>query len=122
MFNRGDFVIGHVWIDCQLRRRRNSTRNRGACHRGNNGHHGDACYRCNDRSYDDAGNINIVANDSSFGNVDILGNAGHVGNVGNVRLRLKQHCFIVDSNGNVDVAHHAGRRRPNRNSVGFYGD
>jgi hypothetical protein len=122
MFNRGDFVIGNVRIGRQLRRRRNGTRNRGACHRGNDGHHGDASHRGNNGPHGDAGIINIVANVSSVGNVDILGNAGHVGNVRNVRLRLKQHCFIVDSNVNVNVAHHAGRRRSNRNSVGFYGD
>jgi hypothetical protein len=122
MLNSRDFVIGNVRIHRELRRRRNGSRNRGTCHRGNDGHHGDACHRCNDRPHDDAGNINIVANVSSDGNVNTLGNAGHVGNVGNVRLRLKQHCFIVDSNGNVNVAHHAGRRPSNRNSAGFYGD
>jgi hypothetical protein len=110
MFNRGDVVIGNVWIDRQLRRRRNGSRNRDACHRGNDGPH------------DDAGNINIVANVSSDRNVSILGKAGHFGNVRNVRLRLKQHCFIVGSNGNVNVAHHAGRRPSNRNSVGLHGD
>jgi hypothetical protein len=35
-----------------------------------------------------------------------------------VRLRLKQHCFVFDSN--IHVAHNAGRKRPNRNSVGIY--
>ena len=28
-----------------------------------------------------------------------------------MRLWIKQHCFIVGSNVNVNVAHHAGRRR-----------
>ncbi len=44
----------------------------------------------------------------------------HVGNVGNVRLRLKQYRFIVDSN--VNVAHNTRWRRSNRTSVGIYRD
>src|SRR5882762_11417906 len=48
-------------------------------------------------------------------------NAEHGGNGGNVRLRLKQYCFIVDSN-NVNVTHNAGWRRSNRNSDGIYRD
>jgi hypothetical protein len=108
MFDRGDLAIGNVRIDRQLRRRRNGSGNRGACHRGNDGPHGDA------------GNINIVANVNCAGNVDVLGNAGHVGNVGNVRLRLEQHCFIVDAD--VNGADRAGRWRSNRNSVGFLRD
>jgi hypothetical protein len=107
MFDRGDFVIGNVRIDCGFRWRRNGSRNGDACHRGNDGPHGHA------------GHINNVANVSSVGNVDHLRN-GHLGNVGNVRLRLKQHCFIVDSN--FSVAHHNGRWRSNGDSVGFYGD
>jgi hypothetical protein len=125
MFDRGDVAIGNVRIDRQLRRRRNGTRNRGACHCRNDGqhgdgHHGDASHRGNNGPYVDAGYINIVGNVSCVGNVDILGNAEHVGNVGNVRLWLKQHCFIVNSN--VNVAHHAGGLRSNRNSVRFHGD
>ena len=106
MFDRGDVAIGNVRIDRQLRRRRNGTRSRGTCHRGNNGPHGDT------------GNINIVGNDSSVGNVDNV--TGHLGNVGNVRLRLEQHCFIVDAD--VNGADRAGRCRSNRNSVGFLRD
>jgi hypothetical protein len=119
MSDRGDVAIGNVRIDRQLRRRRNGTRNRGACHCGNDGHHGDASHRGNNGSHGSAGNINIIGNDGSDGNVDIPGNAEHVGNVRNVRLRLKQHCFIVDSNVNVDVAHHAGGRCSNGTSVGI---
>ena len=37
-----------------------------------------------------------------------------------MRLRLGQHCFIVDAN--VHVTHHAGWRRSNRSSVGVYRD
>ena len=107
MFERGDVAIGNVRIDRQLRRRRNDSGSGGACHRGNNGSHGDA------------GNINIVANVNCAG-IDVLGNAGHVGNVGNVRLRLEQHCFIVDAD--VNGADRAGRWRSNRNSVGFLRD
>src|SRR6202158_1198361 len=126
MFDRGDVGVGNVRIDRQLRRRRNGTRNRGACHCGNDGQHGDvgchwdASHRGDNGPHDDAGNINIVGNVNNVGNVDKLRNAGHVGNVGNVRLRLNQHCFILDSY--VDVAHNAGRRRSHRNSVGFDGN
>jgi hypothetical protein len=122
MFDRGDVAVGNVRIDRQLRWRRNGARNRGACHCGNDGHHGDASHRGNNGSHGGAGNINIIRNDGSDGNVDIPWNAEHVGNVRNVRLRLKQHCFIVDSNVNVDVAHHAGRRCSNGTSVGIIRD
>ena len=115
MFDRGDLAIGNVRIDRQLRRRRNGSGNRGACHRGNDGgHHGRG------GPHGDAGNINVVANVNCAGNVDVLGNAGHVGNVGNVRLRLEQHCFIVDAD--VNGADRAGRWRSNRNSVEFLRD
>ena len=102
MFDRGDVTIGNVRIDRQLRRRRNGSGSRGACHRGNH-----------------VGSVNIVAN-VNCGGIDVLGNAGHVGNVGNVRLRLKQHCFIVHAD--VNGADRAGRWRSNRNSVGFLRD
>ena len=39
-------------------------------------------------------------------------------NFGNVRHQLKQQCFIVGCN----IAHLAGRRRPDRNSVGLRRD
>ena len=83
-------------------------RSAGDCDRGNVGHHGNV------------GNINVVGNVSDVGRVDNFRDAGHFGIVGNVRLRLKQHCCIVDSN--VNVAHSAGRRGSNGNSLGFYGD
>ncbi len=100
MLDLGDFAIGNVRIRRELRRRRNGRRSRDARHRGNVGRNGNV------------GNVNVV------GNIDNLGNVGHDGVVGNVRLRLKQCCFIVDSN--VNVAHNAGRRRSNRNSVGIF--
>jgi len=68
----------------------------------------------------DVGNVNVVGNVSDIGNVDNFGTTGNVGIVGNVRLRFKQHCFIVDPN--VNVAHNAGRRRANRNSAGIFRD
>jgi hypothetical protein len=37
-----------------------------------------------------------------------------------VRFRLKQHCFVFDSN--IHVADNAGRRRSNRTSVGIFRD
>jgi hypothetical protein len=102
MFDRGEFAIGNVRIARDLRRRRIGNRNHDARRRG------------------DAGNIDVVDNLSNIGSVDILRNAGHVRIVGNVRLRLKQHCCIVESN--VNVADSAGRRRSNRNSVGILRD
>jgi hypothetical protein len=96
LLDLGNFAVGNVRIDRDLRRRRNGSRSRDARHRGN------------------VGNINVV------GNIGDIGNAGNDGVVGNVRLRLKQCCVIVDSN--INVAHNAGRRRSNRNSVGFYRD
>jgi hypothetical protein len=126
MFDRGDVAIGNVRVHRELRRRRNGSRNRSARHRGNDGqhgdvgHHGNACHRCNDGPHNDAGNINVVANVSSDGNVDLRNR--YLGNVGNVRLRLDEHCFFVDSNVNVNIAHRAGRHGSNRNSVGFDGD
>jgi hypothetical protein len=119
MFDRGDFVFGNVRIHRELRRRRNGSRNSGACHRGYDRQHRDT-HRGNNGPCDDAGDINIVANDNSAGNVNILRNAGHVGNVGHVRLRLKQHRVIVDSD--LDIAHRAGRGCSNRNSAGFHGN
>jgi hypothetical protein len=65
--------------------------------------------RRNDNGNRDGGNV---------GNVDNLRDAGNVGIVGNVRFRLEQHCFIVGAN--VNVAHNAGRRCSNGNSVGIY--
>jgi hypothetical protein len=107
MLDLGNFAVGNVRIDRDLRRRRNGRRSRDARHRGNVGHHGNI------------GNVDVVGNVSDIGNVDNLRNAGNDGVVGNVRFRLK-YCFIVDPN--VNVAHNAGRRRSNRDSVGFYGD
>ena len=108
MFDLGDFVVGNVRIKRELRRWRNGSRSRDARHRGNVGHHGNV------------DNVNVVGNIVIVRNVDDLRNAGHDGVVGNVRLRLEQYCFIVDSN--VNVAHNAGWRRSNRNSVGIYRD
>ena len=45
---------------------------------------------------------------SDIGNFDNFRNAGNLGIVGNVRLRLEQHCFFVDAN--VNVADNTGRR------------
>ncbi len=108
MFDCGDFAIGNVRIDRDLRRRRNSSRSRDARHRGNVRRHGNV------------GNVNVVGNLGDIGNADNFRNAGNVGTVGNVRLRLKQYRFIVDSN--VNVAHNTRWRRSNRTSVGIYRD
>jgi hypothetical protein len=35
-----------------------------------------------------------------------------------VRRRVEQHCVVFHAD--IDIAHNAGRRRPNRNSVRFY--
>ena len=63
---------------------------------------------------------NVIGNFGDIGNVDHLRDAADLGHVRNVRLRLKQHCFVFDAN--IDVADGAGRRRSNRNSVGIYRD
>ena len=110
MFDRGDFAIGNVRIARDLRRRRN----------GNGNRNDDAGNRSA------VGNINVVRDIDVIGNLgdvrslDILRHAGNVGIVGNVRRRLKQRCFIVDSN--VNVVQHAGWQRSKRNSVGFLPD
>ena len=108
MLDPGDFAIGNVRIDRDLRRRRNGSRNRSARYRGNAG------------NVDLHGNVDIIGNVSDIGNVDNLRDAGNLGLVGNVRLRLKQHCLFIDSY--VNVADDAGWRRSNRNSVGIYRD
>ena len=51
----------------------------------------------------------------NVGNVDVIGNVVGIGNVGNVRLR--QQCFIVDSD--VNLANNDGWQRWNRNSAGI---
>ena len=101
MFDRGGFAIGNVRID-HLRRRGNGSRNRSACHRGNEG-------TWRRRHYAMVGHGGMA---SDVGNVDIFRNDGHVGNVGNVRLRLKQHCLIVDFNVNVRPPHRAAPLEP----------
>ena len=116
MFDRGDFAIGNVRIARDLRRRRNGNGNRNS----------DARHRGHDGRHRDVGNINVVRDIDVIGNLgdvrslDILRHAGNVGIVGNVRRRLKQRCFIVDSN--VNVVQHAGWQRSKRNSVGFLPD
>ena len=109
MFDRGDFAIGNVRIACDLRRRWN----------GNGKRHFDTRNRGNVGRHAIIGNINVDGNFGDVGIVDILRNAGNVGIVRNVRLRLEQHSFIFDSNVDVNFAHHAGRRRSNRNPIGI---
>jgi hypothetical protein len=106
MFHRGDFAVGNVRIPGDLRRRRNGngSRNHDACHRGNAGQRGDI------------GNIDVIGNLGDIRSVDIFRNVGDVGIVGNVRLRLEQHCCIVEPN--VSVAHYLERQRSGGNSVG----
>ena len=71
----------------------------------------DSCQRGRPGHHRNSGNVGILGNVDA----DILRNAGYGGNVGNVRLRLKQHCCIVQPG--VNVAYRSGRRRSNRNSV-----
>jgi hypothetical protein len=107
MLDLGNFAVGNVRIDRDLRRRRNGSRSRDARH-GNVG------------NVNVVGNIVIVGNICDIGNVDDLRNVGNDRVVWNVRLRLKQCCLVV--NPDLNIAHNAGRRRSNRNSVGFNGD
>jgi hypothetical protein len=112
MFDLGDFANGNVRVALDLRRRRN----------GNGNGNSDARHR----GHDGVGNINVVGNIDidrnlrDVGRSDILRNGGNVGADGNVRLRLKQHCFIVVSN--VDIAHNVERPRSNRSPVGILPD
>jgi hypothetical protein len=115
MFDGGDFAIVNVRIHRKLRWRRSG--NRSARQR----HHGRQ--RGNVRQHVgglDVGDIELVECLKHIGSLDNLGNAGYGGNVGNVRLRLYQHGFVVDSN--LNGAHRGWRCRSNRNSVGIYRD
>ena len=105
MFDRGDCALRNVRIDRDLRRRRNDNGNLDGG---------------NARDVNIVRNVDVVGNISDIGNVDHVRNAGNLGIVGNVRFRLKQHCFIIDAN--VNVAHCSGRRCSNGNSIGIYRD
>ena len=119
VFDRRDFAIRNVRIPRDLRRWRigDGDRNRDAWH-GNVGRHGNVR---NIRVVGNVGNIHVVGNLCDVGRVDILRNAGNVRVVKNVRLRLKQHGFVVVV-ANVDVAHNVERPRSNRSSVGILPD
>jgi hypothetical protein len=93
MLHRRNFTIGNVWIDRYLRWGRNGNRNLDTCDR--------------------VGNA-VIGNDGN------LRDDGNLGFIGNVRLRLKQHSFIVDTN--VNVAHDAGRCCSNGDSAGIIRD
>ena len=108
MFDFGDFAIGNVRIARDLRRRRNDDRNHDAYDHGGAG------------KFIVVGNIGVDGTFGDVGSVDILRNAGDVRAVGNVRLRLKQHCGIIEPN--INVTDHDERRRSRRNSAGIHGD
>ena len=125
VLDRGDFAIGDVRIPRDLRRRRNGNRNRDVRHRGSVRQHGDVGHDGAVGNINVVGSIDVVGNLRDVGIVDILGNAGNVGIVGNVRLRIEQHCLIFVSNvfvSNVNVDRLAERQRPSRSSVGFLRD
>ena len=86
VFDRRDFAIGNVRIARDLRRRGDGTGQRNH----DSWRHGDA------GNIDILGNIDVDRHLGDVGGVDILGYDGHVGIVGYVRLRLKQHCRIVE--------------------------
>jgi hypothetical protein len=114
LFDLGDFANGNVRIARDLRRWRN----------GNGNRNDDARHRRHDGRRSAVGNINIVGNIdldgdlADVGRIDILRNGGNVRADGNVRLGLKQPCFVVVSN----VDRLAERQRPSRGSVGFLRD
>ena len=99
MLDGGDPAIIDVRIHHELRWRWNGSRYRNTRHRG------------------DVGNVELVRNISDIGNVDHIRNAGNFGPVGNVRVRLKQYCFVF--NADIDVAYNVGRRCSNGNSDGI---
>ena len=109
MFDRGDFAIGNVRIASYLRRRWN----------GNGKRHFDTRNWGNVGRHAIVRNIDVDGNFGDVGIVDIVRDAGNVGINRNVRLRLEQHCRIVDANDND--AHHDEQPRSNRNFVGVYG-
>jgi hypothetical protein len=105
MFDRGDRALGDVRINRYLRRRRNFNGNRNA------GDSGDLNI---------VRNVDVVGNIGDIRNVDNLRDDGNFGIVGNVRLRLRQHGFIVDAN--VNGANNPGWRCSHGNSDGIYRD
>ncbi len=80
----------------------------------------DARHRGNFGNINVVGSIDVDGHLGDVGSVDVLRNAGDVGIDGNVRLRLEQHCCIVEPN--VTGTRHDERRRSSRSSVGIHGD
>ena len=116
MFDGGDFATGNVRVSRDLRRRWN----------GNGNRNDNARQRRHDGRRSAVGNINVVGNIDldgdlgDVGSVDILGHDGNVGIVGNVRLRLKQRCCLVESN--LNLVNHGHRQHSNRRSLGVLRD
>ena len=70
-----------------------------------------------DSRYRNARHRGNVGNVEFLGNVDHIRDAGNLGPVGNVWVRLKQHCFVF--NADIDVAYNAGRLSSNGSAVGI---
>jgi multidrug efflux system membrane fusion protein len=94
-----DFPIGNVRIDGNLRRRWSVDGNYGA------------------RDGGDIRNVDVIGDVSDNRNVNDPRDAGHLGHVGNVRLRVEQHCGVFDTD--INLADNAGWRGSNRNSLGI---
>jgi hypothetical protein len=94
-----DFAIGNVRIDGNLRRRWSVDGNYGA------------------RDGGDIRNVDVIGDVSGIRNVDVPRDAGNFGHVGNVRLRVEQHCGVFDTN--INVADNARRRGSNRTPLGI---
>jgi hypothetical protein len=103
MLDRGDRAFRNVRIDRDLRRRRNDNGKRNTGDRWDHG---------------SAGNVIIVRNIDLVRNIRDLRDDGNVGLIGDVRLRLGQHGFIVNAN----FAHNSGRGCSSGNSAGIYRD
>jgi hypothetical protein len=109
MLDRGDCAFRNVRIDRDLRRRRNDNGKRNTGDRGDHGSAGNVII---------VRNVDLVRNIRDLRNIDDLRDDGNVGLVGDVRLRLGQHGFIVDAN----FAHNSGRGCSSGNSAGIYRD
>ena len=112
MLDGGDFAGRNVRITHDLRRRRHDRRSPDAIRHGNAGQSVDVI----------VGNIHVVGNIRDIGSIGNLGNAGNIGIDRNVRLRLKQHCGIVESDNDNVVDHRVEQWCSRGQSVGILRD
>ena len=112
MLDGGDFAGRNVRITHDLRRRRHDRRSPDAIRHGNAGQSVDVI----------VGNIHVVGNIRDIGSIGNLGNAGNIGIDRNVRLRLKQHCGIVEPDNDNVIDHRVEQWCSRRHSAGILRD